>query len=63
MRDGRPPGATLALVSGYSHQAAFSKALHARRVSATPLAVARLSAVAAAVGYEGPLFVEEEDRP
>jgi hypothetical protein len=53
----------LALAAGFSHQAALSNVLHARRVPATPLNVERLQRVAELVCYSGALFLaDEEDR-
>jgi hypothetical protein len=56
----RPTGGVLALIAGFSHQSTLSNLLHATRLSATPLTLARMRTIAQYLGYTGPLF--EEDR-
>jgi hypothetical protein len=60
MRDKAPSGLDLALIAGYRAQTQLSTALHSRRVTASPLTIARLQKVAECIGFSGPLFLEEE---
>ena len=48
----------LAAVAGYVAFSQFSRLLNSRDVAATPLTIARLRAVAAAISFVGPIFVE-----
>jgi hypothetical protein len=53
----------LATICGWPQAQLFSTQLHARRIPATRAAVDRLTRAAAAVGFTGALFLEEEEQP
>lgn len=59
-RDKRPVF-LLAVIAGFPHSCQLSEVLHARRVPATPLTVRRLQRVAEAIGFNGALFLDEEE--
>lgn len=60
MRSKNPTGGMLSVIAGYTQPGVLSGVLHARRVSATPLTTNRLQKVADVIGFEGPLFLEED---
>jgi hypothetical protein len=56
------PIGTLAGCVGFSREANLSRALHAPTVTVTPLLRERMAALAALVGYLGPLFEAIDER-
>ena len=53
-------GPVLTTLSYFTHQSELSRALNADRVTASPRMVARLQALARAVGFVGSVFLDEE---
>jgi hypothetical protein len=53
---------SLSDAGGYPHGGVFSRMLYARRIPYTPLTLARLARVASVIGFDGPLFLDDEPK-
>ena len=53
-------GPVLTTLAAFTHQSELSRALHAEHIAASPRMVARLEALAQAVGFVGDVFADEE---
>lgn len=54
-------GPMLTTLSGFTNQSELSRALNAERVTASPRMIARLEALAQAVGFVGDVFADEAE--
>ena len=53
-------GTALATLSGFTHQSELSRVLNAETIGASPRIMARLKALAQAIGFEGYIFADQQ---